>query len=75
MRRTQPTRYRRLRWCRCPAPAMSGPRPAPPDLRRCHRPDVVATLMQGDTARLCFTSPPYGNQRDYTSGGIADWDG
>ncbi|MEE1653548.1 MULTISPECIES: site-specific DNA-methyltransferase [Brachymonas] len=36
---------------------------------------VVATLMQGDTARLCFTSPPYGNQRDYTSGGIADWDG
>jgi DNA modification methylase len=37
--------------------------------------DVVATLMQGETARLCFTSPPYGNQRDYTSGGIADWDG
>ncbi|MFT3756997.1 MAG: site-specific DNA-methyltransferase [Pseudoxanthomonas sp.] len=35
---------------------------------------AVATLMQGDTARLCFTSPPYGNQRDYTSGGIADWD-
>ena len=38
-------------------------------------PTVVATLMQGDTARLCFTSPPYGNQRDYTSGGISDWDG
>jgi DNA modification methylase len=36
---------------------------------------VVATLMQGDAARLCFTSPPYGNQRDYTSGGITDWDG
>jgi DNA modification methylase len=36
---------------------------------------VVATLMQCDAARLCFTSPPYGNQRDYTSGGIADWDG
>jgi DNA modification methylase len=36
---------------------------------------VVAALMQGDTAHLCFTSPPYGNQRDYTSGGIADWDG
>ena len=35
---------------------------------------AVATLMQGDTAQLCFTSPPYGNQRDYTSGGIADWD-
>ncbi len=38
-------------------------------------PTVVATLMQSDLARLCFTSPPYGNQRDYTSDGIADWDG
>jgi DNA modification methylase len=38
-------------------------------------PAVVATLMQGDTAQLCFTSPPYGNQRDYTTGGIKDWDG
>ena len=38
-------------------------------------PSVVTALMQGDAARLCFTSPPYGNQRDYTSGGIADWDG
>ena len=37
--------------------------------------DVVAALMQGEVSRLCFTSPPYGNQRDYTSGGIADWDG
>ena len=36
---------------------------------------VVAALMVGDVARLCFTSPPYGNQRDYTSGGITDWDG
>jgi len=36
---------------------------------------VVAALMQGDKATLCFTSPPYGNQRDYTSGGITDWDG
>ena len=35
---------------------------------------VIATLMQGERARLCFTSPPYGNQRDYTTGGIADWD-
>lgn len=35
---------------------------------------VIAALMQGERARLCFTSPPYGNQRDYTSGGIADWD-
>ncbi len=38
-------------------------------------PTVVATLMQGEKATLCFTSPPYGNQRDYTSGGVADWDG
>jgi DNA modification methylase len=38
-------------------------------------PAVVATLMQGEKAALCFTSPPYGNQRDYTSGGVADWDG
>lgn len=37
--------------------------------------DVVAALMNGDTAQLCFTSPPYGNQRDYTLGGISDWDG
>ncbi len=38
-------------------------------------PAVVAPLMQGEKAALCFTSPPYGNQRDYTSGGVADWDG
>lgn len=36
---------------------------------------VVASLVQGDKATLCFTSPPYGNQRDYASGGITDWDG
>jgi DNA modification methylase len=36
---------------------------------------VITTLMAGDQARVCFTSPPYGNQRDYTSGGITDWDG
>jgi DNA modification methylase len=34
---------------------------------------VVATLMQGEVAQLCFTSPPYGNQRDYTNT-IIDWD-
>lgn len=33
-------------------------------------PTVVATLLQGDSVRLRFTSPPYGNQREYTSGGI-----
>ncbi|CAK0739304.1 Methyltransferase [Azospirillaceae bacterium] len=34
----------------------------------------VARLMVGETAGLCFTSPPYGNQREYTTGGIGDWD-
>jgi DNA modification methylase len=38
-------------------------------------PAVIASLMQDELASLCFTSPPYGNQRDYTSGGITDWDG
>ncbi|CAK0775330.1 Methyltransferase (modular protein) [Gammaproteobacteria bacterium] len=37
-------------------------------------PEVVFTLMAGKQATLCFTSPPYGNQRDYQSGGISDWD-
>lgn len=36
-------------------------------------PAVVAALMADDQARLCFTSPPYGQQRNYTQG-IADWD-
>ena len=27
---------------------------------------VVAALMQSEKAALCFTSPPYGTQRDYT---------
>jgi hypothetical protein len=30
--------------------------------------------MNGERASLLFTSPPYGNQRDYTTGGIGDWD-
>lgn len=34
----------------------------------------VARLMGGDRASLLFTSPPYGQQRDYTTGGIGDWD-
>ena len=34
----------------------------------------VALLMKGNNAGLCFTSPPYGNQREYTTGGISDWD-
>ena len=35
---------------------------------------IVAMLMRGETAHLCITSPPYGQQRDYASGGIGDWD-
>jgi hypothetical protein len=34
----------------------------------------IATLMEGHPAGLCFTSPPYGNQRHYSTGGISDWD-
>lgn len=37
-------------------------------------PAIVAALMQGETAHLCITSPPYARQRDYASGGIGDWD-
>jgi len=38
---------------------------------------VVSALMQGEQAALCFTSPPYGNQRDYTplsTNTLIDWD-
>ena len=34
----------------------------------------VARAMGGDRAALLFTSPPYGNQRAYTTGGVSDWD-
>ena len=37
-------------------------------------PAVVAALMGQERASLCFTSPPYGSQRDYTDT-IVDWDG
>ena len=37
-------------------------------------PAAVARLMGDDRAALLFTSPPYGNQRNYTTGGIGDWD-
>jgi DNA modification methylase len=37
-------------------------------------PAVVAALMGQDRAALCFTSPPYGSQRNYTDA-IVDWDG
>jgi DNA modification methylase len=34
---------------------------------------AVARVMDGAQATLLFTSPPYGNQRDYTTGGVGDW--
>lgn len=37
--------------------------------------DAIGRLMAGEKAALLFTSPPYANQRNYTTGGIADWDG
>ena len=37
-------------------------------------PNVVSDLMADEQSALCFTSPPYGSQRDYTQG-IGDWDG
>jgi DNA modification methylase len=36
--------------------------------------DCIARVMHGEHAALVFTSPPYGNQRDYTTGGVGDWD-
>ena len=35
---------------------------------------TVARLMAGERAALLFTSPPYGSQRNYTTGGIGNWD-
>ncbi|MDI3470353.1 MAG: DNA modification methylase [Pseudolabrys sp.] len=35
---------------------------------------TVMRVMNGERAALVFTSPPYGNQRDYTTGGVGDWD-
>jgi DNA modification methylase len=40
-------------------------------------PEHVARLMDGQKADLCFTSPPYLQQRDYTKEGkekVQDWD-
>lgn len=63
------------------APAVPVSRPGDVWILGCHRlicgdaadAAVVTTLMQGEEASLCFTSPPYGNQRDYTNT-IIDWD-
>ncbi|MCX8017775.1 MAG: site-specific DNA-methyltransferase [Rhodocyclaceae bacterium] len=35
---------------------------------------AIARLMEGERAALLVTSPPYADQRAYTTGGIADWD-
>jgi DNA modification methylase len=35
---------------------------------------AIARVMNAECATLVFTSPPYGNQRDYTTGGVDDWD-
>lgn len=35
---------------------------------------AIARLMKSERAALLFTSPPYGNQRNYTTGGIGDWE-
>ncbi|MFN7952698.1 MAG: ParB/Srx family N-terminal domain-containing protein [bacterium] len=38
--------------------------------------DDVARVMDGDQSALCFTSPPYAQQRDYTAesrAGLSDW--
>ncbi|MBF0563107.1 MAG: site-specific DNA-methyltransferase, partial [Alphaproteobacteria bacterium] len=37
-------------------------------------PDDIARVMAGETAALCFTSPPYAQQRDYANGGVGNWD-
>jgi len=34
----------------------------------------VDRLMDGQKADICFTSPPYGQQRDYGVGKVSDWD-
>lgn len=37
-------------------------------------PLTIARLFDMDRAALLFTSPPYGQQREYTTNGISDWD-
>ena len=39
----------------------------------CTDPVVVASVMQGERAALCVTSPPYGVGKDYESGGLDGW--
>jgi DNA modification methylase len=35
---------------------------------------IIAALMGSERAPLCFTSPPYSLQREYTGEGVQDWD-
>jgi ParB-like chromosome segregation protein Spo0J len=35
---------------------------------------AVARVMDGERAAMVFTSPPYGSQRDYKTGGVGNWD-
>ncbi|MBR0648688.1 site-specific DNA-methyltransferase [Roseomonas terrae] len=35
---------------------------------------TMSRVMAEDRTALLFTSPPYGNQRDYTTGGGTNWD-
>ncbi|WP_333669632.1 site-specific DNA-methyltransferase, partial [Elioraea tepidiphila] len=34
----------------------------------------VERVIADERAALLFTSPPYGSQREYTTGGVSDWD-
>lgn len=36
--------------------------------------DIVDRLLDGCRVALLLTSPPYGQQRDYTGAGMSDWD-
>ncbi len=37
-------------------------------------PEQISRLMAGALADVCFTSPPYAQQRNYTAGKAGDWD-
>jgi hypothetical protein len=72
--RTRQTTCRMRQWCRCRARRCLGHRLAPIDLRRRHRPAVVAALMQGDRPAVLHLAALRQPARLHL-GGIADWDG